>query len=200
MMHRTFLWCALFLLSYLPAGLAHTNSNNAKPEAQSTSAQRDGSHDFDPLLGKWKYHLKRRLHPLTGSNQWVEFDGTGVCRKIWEGAMLEQAIFNAPSDRIEGLVVRLYNPQSHQWSLSWANRKTGTFDPPQIGEFKNGVGEFFAQDRIDGKVVLVRFRWTNLNTSTPHFEQSFSNDGGTTWEVNWITDQTRVDDLPDKEQ
>jgi hypothetical protein len=200
MMHRMCLWCALFLLSYLPAGPAQTNSTNTKSEAQSAISQRDGSHDFDPLLGKWKYHLKRRLHPLTGSNQWIEFDGTGVCRKIWDGSQIEQAIFNAPTAQIEGLTLRLYNPQSHQWSLSWANRKIGTLDPPQIGEFKNGVGEFFAQDRIDGKVILLRFRWTKVNTSTPHFEQSFSDDGGTTWEVNWITDQTRVDDLPDKEK
>jgi hypothetical protein len=93
---------------------------------------------------------------------------------------------------IEGLTLRLYNPQSHQWRLYWANSKIGILDPPQIGEFKNGRGEFFAQDTINGKVVLIRFVWTNMNTSSPHFEQSFSDDGGKTWEVNWITAQTRV--------
>ena len=46
---------------------------------------RDGQRDFDFLLGKWKYHLKRLVNPLTGSTQWIEFDGTGVCRPIWNG-------------------------------------------------------------------------------------------------------------------
>jgi hypothetical protein len=49
--------------------------------------------------------------------------------------------------------------------------------PPQVGEFKDGVGELFAVDTINNKTILIRLRWTNMNT-TPHFEQSFSDDGG----------------------
>jgi hypothetical protein len=160
------------------------------------AAQRDGSHDFDPLLGSWKFHLRRRLNPLTGSNTWVDFDGTGVCRAIYDGSQIDQVLLNGSDGQIEGLTLRTYNPTSHQWRLYWANKKIGVLDPPQVGEFKNGVGEFFAQDTqytADHKAILVRFRWTNMNT-TPHFEQSFSDDGGKTWEVNWITDQTRVAD------
>src|SRR5271156_6376721 len=53
--------------------------------AQSSAAElRDGQHDFDPLIGSWKYHLKRRLNPLTGSNAWVELEGTGTCIKVWD--------------------------------------------------------------------------------------------------------------------
>ncbi len=166
---------------------------------QATTVARDGQHDFDPLIGSWKYHLKRRLHPLTGSNTWVEFEGTGVCYKIWDGrSQLDTIEVDGPEGHIEGLTLRTYNPQTHQWSLYWANSKTGVIDPPQIGEFKDGRGEFFAQDKVDGRAILIRFQWTNLTTSTPHFEQSFSADGGKTWEVNWITDQTRVPDAPDK--
>jgi len=154
---------------------------------------RDGQHDFDPLLGSWKYHLKRRLHPLTGSNTWVEFDGTGTCYKIWDGrAQLDTLEVDGPSGHIEGLTLRLYDPESHQWRLYWANSKLGIIDPPQVGEFKDGHGQFFAQDTLNGRVILIRYDWSNMNTGTPHFEQSFSDDGGKSWEVNWITDQTRV--------
>jgi len=182
--------------SLLPfQGLAQQNSG-APSAGKQQAAQRDGQHDFDPLLGSWKFHLKKLLHPLTGSTQWVEFDGTGVCYKIWDGrSQMDTIELDSPdAGHIEGLTLRLYNPQSHQWRLYWANSKIGIMDPPQIGEFKNGQGEFFAQDTINGKVVLIRFVWTNLNTNSPHFEQSFSDDGGKTWEVNWITDQTRVPD------
>jgi hypothetical protein len=181
-------------------GLAQQNSDEAKTESQPALTERDGRHDFDPLIGKWKYHLKRRLNPLTGSTTWVEFDGKGVCRNVWDGAELDQAEFNSPTGHIEGVVLRLYNPESHQWSLSWANRKNGTLDPPQVGQFKNGRGEFFAQDKVNGKVILIRFVWSDMTTNSPHFEQSFSDDGGKTWEVNWITDQTRVKDETDKSQ
>jgi hypothetical protein len=176
----------------LPAqSAAQTGSSNT----QTANAQRDAQHDFDPLFGSWKYHLKRRVHPLTGSNEWVEGEGTGVDYKIWDGrAQFDALEVDLPTGHIEGLTVRLYNPQSHQWRLYWANSKIGIMDPPQVGEFKDGVGEFYAQDTINGKVILIRFVWSKMDTPSPHFEQSFSDDGGKTWEVNWITDQTRVSD------
>jgi hypothetical protein len=190
--------CTLLFVLFPLTGGRHQNSDASKPAAQVVvHAARDGSYDFDPLLGSWKYHLKRRLNPLTGSNTWVEFDGTGVCRKVYDGAEIDQILVDGPAGHIEGLTLRTYSPRSHQWRLYWANQKIGILDPPQVGEFKNGHGEFFAQDTINGKTILIRFDWTNMNT-TPHFEQSFSDDGGKTWEVNWITDQTRVNDNSDK--
>ena len=204
--------CAAGFSFYASQVFAHSNESGNPKQSQnsyaaeknpgveqtSTGKEGDGQHDFDPLIGSWKYHLKRRLNPLTGSNAWVEFDGTGVCRKVWDGASLDQVELDGPAGHIEGLTLRVYNPQSHQWRLYWANRKVGILDPPQVGEFKNGRGEFFAQDTINGKTILIRFAWTNTTTDTPHFEQSFSDDGGKTWEVNWITDQTRVPDESDK--
>ena len=186
--------CILAVVLCALPGLAQQNSDTAKTSVPTAAAARDGQHDFDPLIGSWKYHLKRRLRPLTGSNSWVEFDGTGVCHKVWDGSQLDTIEVDGPTGHIEGLTLRLYNPQSHQWRLYWANSKIGILDPPQIGEFKDGRGEFFAQDMINGKTILIRFVWTNLATDSPHFEQSFSDDGGKTWEVNWITDQIRVSD------
>jgi hypothetical protein len=182
------------LAAVLATVQSFAQQNSPAPTTSVQNIDRDGQHDFDPLIGSWKFHLKKLMHPLTGSNDWVEFDGTGVCYKIWDGrAQYDTVELDSPDvGHIEGLTVRLYNPQSHQWRLYWANSKIGVIDPPQIGEFKNGRGEFLAQDTINGKVVLIRFAWTNLTTNSPHFEQSFSNDGGKTWEVNWITDQTRV--------
>ena len=190
--------CGLVVILQPRRGLAQQNSDAAKTSVQPTPTERDGQHDFDPLIGSWKYHLKRRLHPLTGSTTWVEFDGTGVCRKVYDGASVDQIEVDGPTGHIEGLTLRVYNSQSHQWRLYWANSKIGILDPPQIGQFKDGHGEFYAQDTINGKTILIRFDWTNTTTNMPHFEQSFSDDGGKTWEVNWITDQTRVQDDSDK--
>ena len=192
------LWSFVVVLQPLQ-GTAQQNSDASRASVQQTPAERDGQHDFDPLIGSWKYHLKKLVNPLTGSTTWTEFDGTGVCYKIWDGrAQMDTIEVDSPTGHIEGLTLRTYNPQSHQWRLYWANSKAGIIDPPQIGEFKNGRGEFYAQDILNGKSIIIRFVWTNMNTSTPHFEQSFSNDGGKTWEVNWITDQTRVADESDK--
>ena len=185
--------CAIVLVWQPIPGLAQQNSSGAS--VQPAPTERDGQHDFDPLIGSWKYHLKRRVNPLRGSNTWVELEGTGVCYKVWDGrAQLDTIEVDGPTGHIEGLTLRTYNPQSHQWRLYWANSKNGIMDPPQVGEFKNGRGEFFAQDTINGKTILIRYVWTDMTTNTPHFEQSFSDDGGKTWEVNWITDQTRVND------
>jgi hypothetical protein len=166
-----------------------------RPSLAQSPPVRDGQRDFDFELGTWHIHLKRLLHPLTGSTTWVDVDGTSVTRKVWDGrADLDEFEADAPTGHIEGLTLRLYNPQTHQWSLYWANSKNGILVVPQVGQFKDGQGEFFAQDTLNGRAILVRFVWSKTATTTPHFEQSFSDDGGKTWEDNWITDQTRVRD------
>jgi hypothetical protein len=177
--------CAVAVLTFLwPAAVAQT----------AAAAGHDGQHDFDFALGRWKIHLSRLQNPLTGSKRWVEFDGTIVSRKVWDGrANFEEFEAQSPTGPLEGLALRLYNTATHQWSIYWANSKNGAMDPvPQVGEFKNGRGEFYGQDTLNGKPIFVRYVWTNTNTDKPHFEQSYSDDGGKTWEVNWITDQTRV--------
>ena len=129
----------------------------------------------------------------------VDEETVRVQRTYLEARMLIET--DSPAGgHIEGLTLRLYDPQTHQWSLYWATSKSGAMGVPTIGEFKNGRGEFFDTEPSgpNGKSILCRFVWTNTNTDTPHFEQSFSEDGGKTWEVNWITDQTRVKDESDK--
>lgn len=177
-----------------------SNDVVGRTNVQSAPADPEGQHGFDFELGRWNIHLKRLLHPLTGSNSWVEFDGTSVTQKVWDGrANLEEfETDSATAGHIEGLTLRLYNPEARQWSLYWANGKDGILAEPTIGEFKNGRGEFFDQEPFNGRAIFVRYVWSDLTPNSAHFEQSFSADGGKTWEVNWITDQTRGDEKPEK--
>lgn len=164
--------------------------------AQAGASAHDGQHDFDYLVGPWKIHLKRLVRPLTGSNEWVEFDGTTMCRPLWDGrAEVEEFNVDSPekSQRIQGLALRLYNPASRQWSIYWANAAKGVMDvPPMVGQFSGDRGEFYDQELYEGRAIYVRFVWSRVNTKSPHFEQAYSTDGGKTWETNWITDQTKV--------
>jgi len=197
----SFLLCAFCVLALLlQSAPALAQSASAAPPAQQAATPRDGQHDFDFEIGTWKIHLKRLVHPLTGSTTWVEFDGTVVARALWYGrANMDEFEADSPSGHIEGLTLRLYNPQAHQWNLYWANSKAGLFaGPPQVGEFKNGVGEFYCQDTFNGRMILIRYVWSGITANSAHFEQSFSDDGGKTWEVNWITDQTRTADAAAK--
>jgi hypothetical protein len=174
-------------------GLAKQNSDTQK------TAERDGQHDFDFEIGTWKTHLSRRLNPLTGSASWVEYEGTTVVRKIWDGrANLVELKVSGPAGHIEGLSLRLYNPQSHQWSLNFASSNGGAMSQPTIGEFKNGRGKFFDQETLNARAIFVRFVISDITPTSCHFEQAFSNDGGKTWEVNWIATDTRVQIESDK--
>ncbi|HEX5734485.1 MAG TPA: hypothetical protein VF131_16740 [Blastocatellia bacterium] len=169
------------------------------PGLAQTPKERDGQHDFDFEIGAWKTRLKRLLNPLTGSTTWVEYEGTTVVRKVWNGrANLAELAVEGPSGRIEGLSLRLYNPLSRQWSLNFANINGGVMTPPTIGEFKNGRGEFYSQETYNGRAIFVRFVISDITPNSCRFEQAFSDDGGKTWEVNWIAIDTRVKGGSDK--
>ena len=155
----------------------------------------EGERDFDWQTGNWKVHLRRLLRPLTGSDVWVEYDGTSVVRPVLSGrgSLLELKL-TGPTGNIEGIGLRLFNPKTRQWSLNWANGGDGAMSTPMLGEFKNGRGEFFDQETFNGRAIYVKNGFSNITTDSALFEQAFSDDGGKTWETNWVMTFKRVKD------
>jgi hypothetical protein len=187
---QLFLACGLALMLLPLHGMAQQSA-----DASTTTQRRDGRHDFDFAIGTWKTQLKRLVKPLTGSTTWVELEGTTVVRKVWDGrANLAELKLDTADGPVYVLSLRLYNPQARQWSLNSANASGGTLSVPTVGEFKNGRGEFYDQEVFDGRMILVRNVWSDITPDSCRFEQSFSDDGGKTWEVNWIAVDTRVKD------
>ena len=105
-------------------------------------AQPGGPHDFDFEIGSWKAPLSRLDRPLTGSTTWLEYEGTSVVRKVWDGrANLGELDVGGAAGRIEGLTLRLYNRQAHQWNVTWANARDGVLDrATMFGGFIEGRG------------------------------------------------------------
>ena len=172
----------------------------ASANAQAT-APRDGLHDFDFLIRPWHVHLRKLAHPLTGSTEWIEYEGTSVMTKIWGGrANMEEfkvtsiardanIALAAKRPSIEAQTLRLYDPDSGLWSIWGADAAHGKLSgPPTVGAFHDGRGEFFDAEDFDGKSILVRYVWTQPTPTTARIEQSFSPDWGKSWEVNWICD------------
>jgi hypothetical protein len=171
---------------------AHTQTAAGAAGGAQASALRDGQHDFDFNLGTWHTHIRRLEHPLTGSTTWVEMNGTVVVKKVWDGrAQIEEIETAGPAGHFEGLTLFLYNPAAHQWNLNFSNSSDGTMSTPSVGEFKDGRGEFYDQETYNGRAILVRGVWSDITPDTHRFEQSFSDDGGKTWEPNFIANLTR---------
>ena len=181
-------------LAMTPVAVAATGPADAPPPVIAP-AVRDGQRDFDWEIGSWKTHLWRRMHPLTGSTTWVEYEGTTVVRKVMDGrANLVELVADGSAGRFEGMSLRLYDPHARQWSLNFANIASGVMTRPARGGFRNGRGEFYNEDDLDGRMILVRFVISDITHDSARFEQSYSADGGRTWEVNWIAVDTRVPD------
>jgi hypothetical protein len=170
---------AVVLFGSLPAG--------ALQAADAPAAVHDGAHDFDFNLGTWKTHVSRLVHPLSGSSDWAQYDGTSIVRPVWNGkASLFELEVTGPAGRIEGVGLRLYDAQARQWNLNWTNSTAAKLDGSMIGEFSGGRGVFYGQDTFDGRVILVRNSFSNIKANSSQFEQAFSKDYGKTWETNWI--------------
>ena len=174
-------------------------AGHAQPAAVPSQAQHDGAHDFDFLLGDWKAHVKRLPDRLVGSTAWIEYDGISRHHPVLgSSANFEEFEVDSPNAppgaiaHIRAQTLRLYDPASHQWSIYGVDVDKGSLGlPATIGQFHDGVGQFYDYEDWKGRMVLVRFQWTHTGHDHAHMEQAFSPDGGQTWEVNWICDLSR---------
>ena len=172
-----------------PPLLAQTADNPAN------LPQRDGSHDFDFLIGDWKAHVRRLPDRLNNSNVWVDYDGISNHHKLLDSnANFEQFEVTGTDKKlhIKAQTLRLYNPATRQWSIYLVDLDNGSLDtPPVVGGFDGKRGEFYHQEILKGRTILVRYLWLDLSPKSARMEQSYSPDGGKTWEVNWICELSR---------
>ncbi len=191
-MVRVCLLMDVLFAALLPAQVLNQPLLMGAATQQSAKVQ-DHQHDFDFEFGSWKAHLRRLVHPLSGSHEWVEYDGISVVHKVWGGAAnLGELNVSGNSGHIQGMTLRLYSPESRKWSIYWANRKDGDLTvPPMVGAFENGRGEFYDHETFQGKPIMVRFIFSDLTPDSFRLEQAFSPDNGKTWEPNWVSTFTR---------
>jgi hypothetical protein len=149
--------------------------------------------DFDFLPGDWMIHNRRLRKRLAGSDEWDEFDATSTARHILGGCGNEDEFRTDHDGGFVGMSFRFFDPATRQWSIYWADsRRPGILDPPLFGSFSGDTGVFHGDDTFEERPIRVRFIWSSVTTPTPRWEQAFSDDGGETWETNWVMDFTPV--------
>lgn len=153
----------------------------------------NGSPDFDFLHGSWQVQHRRLRERLAGCQDWADF--TGTCRaQSWLGgaANVDDNWLDLPDGAYHAASIRTFDRAKQQWSIWWLDgRNPGEMDPPVVGRFTDGTGEFYAEMIFKDRPTRVRFLWTQTRTSRPRWEQAFSVDGGQTWETNWTMDFIR---------
>ena len=155
--------------------------------------ENDGRNDFDFLVGTWKVHHRTLKKRLNGSTEWVEFEGDTVDRKILNGlGNMDENILHTQAGPVHAMTFRLFNPASREWSIYWSTDHTGTLDVPVIGSFRDGLGEFYSQEVFEGRHIYSRFIWSRITAGSCQWEQAFSEDGGKTWETNWVMEFERT--------
>jgi hypothetical protein len=161
----------------------------------------DGRRDFDFLFGSW-HVANRKLADVwdPGCMEWTEFTSAAVVRPLLANLATMDCYSTTEfpgSGPMEGITLRLFNPQTRLWRIWWAStRQPGDLDTPVEGRFAGGLGEFFCDDTLNGRSLRVRYAWTRTDPEHPRWTQAFSYDGGTTWKTNWIMELTR-DFAPD---
>jgi hypothetical protein len=154
---------------------------------------RGTARDFDFWMGSWKVRNRRLRERLAASDEWDEFEATVTARPLLDGLGNEDEFRTDWNGGFVGMSFRFFDPSSGLWAIYWADsRKSGVIDPPVIGSFSGGVGVFEGADVFKRRPIVVRYTWSGVTTPTPRWEQAFSDDGGETWETNWIMDFTRT--------
>ncbi|KAF3463368.1 hypothetical protein [Streptomyces sp. Tu 3180] len=148
--------------------------------------------DFDFLHGSWDVASRRLTTPLgSGPGTRGEFPGHAMVRPLFGGAgNIDEITF--PTLGRQGVTLRLFDRETERWPLHRSDSRTGRLDPPVVGGFTGGRGDFHGEDTCHGRPIRVHFAWYRLGPDTARREQGFSADDGRSWELNWIMGLTRT--------
>jgi hypothetical protein len=153
-----------------------------------------GAADFDFEFGRWTVEHRRLNRRLSGCQDWSSFAGRCTTQPILGGlGNLEDNELDLPDGRYRAAAIRSFDPATGLWAIWWLDgRAPHALDVPVKGRFNGAIGEFLAEDVLEGRPIRVRFIWNKTDPDAPTWEQAFSVDDGATWEINWVMRFTRV--------
>jgi hypothetical protein len=163
-------------------------SSRAASEGAGTGAV---SHDFDFNYATWRTNIEYR-NGSGDAASWEKQTGTVTLRKLWNGRALLEEISVGGADGFSGVTLYLYDPQTREWSQTYADASDGTFEPSMVGKFSHGRGELFVLSPDGGKMTLQRGVWSDITPNAHHFEIDVSNDGGASWQPVFVAALTRI--------
>jgi hypothetical protein len=145
---------------------------------------------FDFEVGSWSVHHRSKRQ----GGAWTQFDGTCVNRPLMAGQVnVEEHTFHRPAGLSYGVAMRAYDPATDLWAIWWVDSRDPhlPLDPPVVGRFDNGVGTFYSDGEMDGRMTRTRFIWSQITATSARWEQAFSTDGGAVWDTNWVMEFRR---------
>jgi hypothetical protein len=166
--------------------------------AADAAAEAGHEQDWQWLVGNWDVYHERLRDRLVGSTTWDKFGGKCNSWPTLGGlGNVDDCLLYLPAGTYRAFAPRAFDPATNQWNIWWLDgRMASQLDPPVRGGFKGSEGEFQGADVHKGTPVTVRFRWHETNSPRPWWDQSFSTDGGRSWETNWRNYFTRTQAKP----
>jgi hypothetical protein len=139
---------------------------------------------FSFLNGEWQVYNKKLKEPLTGREEWAEFDTTASFFSLLDGLVSVEELRDAEGAPF-GSAMRTFDRKRRIWLDAWVSAGNGVLQAPVEGRFEGDAATFIAKETYQEKPILVRGVWQRISKSEAIWEQAASVDNGKTWELNW---------------
>jgi hypothetical protein len=166
---------------------------SAIPASAQNVAGRDGSHDMDFSIGSWTTDVTITKDPFNKPDEQIHMKGSKVARPVWGGeAVLEEIEAGSGASHWHGATLFLYDAKAGQWSQNYADGDAGRMDgTPSIGGWRDGNLEFYSQEFVGDRAMLVRGTWRILSADLHSYEIDRSIDGGRSWHRSFLARVSR---------
>ena len=154
----------LFLLSLLPTLIMNAQSNQNPCTAPEVG-------QFDFWVGDWNLYS---ADTLTGHNS---------IYKVMDGCTVQENFSNPAG--YQGKSWSVYSPQTKEWQQTWVDNQGGYIH--LTGNFAGGKMTLTtgASKLPNGKEIVYRMIYYNIDKDNFDWDWQASTDGGTTWNSNW---------------
>jgi hypothetical protein len=172
--------CALLLACTIPHAAAQSEPGPLPSDAEG----------FNFLAGHWQVQHRKLKEPWAETPDWTEFQGSASFMTLVNGLVSVEELRDARGQPIGG-AIRTFDRERRVWSDSWVGVRDGILRPGVIGRFNGPVGDFITPDTHNEGVILARGTWRRITRDEVTWEQFFSRDAGTSWQLTWHMRFTR---------
>ena len=185
------------LIYYLPffvivlSSVLFLKPANAQTEA---NEKLSGLNDFDFMVGTWEVTNHRLKERAIGSNEWETFTNkTEFYEPFMNGhANMDRSWFKLGGRDVEGVSIRVYNPQNNEWTIYWMADVYPVLTEQVRGSWNGDTGLFYGEEEYEGITYRMRFLWKKKSENYVEWEQAYFLPKKNEWETNWKMELRRI--------